>query len=346
MSACYSQSLAREHLRSISRNGLTWLESNALSRFSWLAHGFSTRLGPGSRRGLSHEFNLGLTPDAHSSAVAINRGLFCGALGAFQVIASLRQIHSALVYQASTRRPASDHRRSDPQRVEYRPGGYPLLSIAPGSTEATEGEVHRLWRGPAGDSLLTADPGLLLTMRVADCLPVLIIDPKRRLVAAIHAGWRGALARIIEKTVGELRRIFSSDPADQVAVVGPGIGPCCYAVGEEVVEAFIGAFVGGEKFLHKPLQDEARREDRYTFLFHTQAPPGHARPRSAWHLDLKAVARAQLRAGGLKPSAIHSTAYCTACRGDLFFSHRREGTLAGRMMAAIGIRSPEGTGCE
>jgi polyphenol oxidase len=158
-------------------------------------------------------------------------------------------------------------------------------------------------------------------------------------VAAIHAGWRGALARMVEKTVGEMRRIFNSNPRDLIASLGPGIGPCCYEVGDEVVEAFAGRFAEAESFFHKPPEPSAQRlPDRYAVLFYNQAPPGHERPRSRMHLDLAGVARAQLIAAGLKPSAIHGTSYCTACRGDLFFSHRRDGARAGRMMAAIGLR--------
>ena len=190
---------------------------------------------------------------------------------------------------------------------------------------------------------MTSERGILLSIRTADCLPVLIADPSLRVVAAIHAGWRGALARIIEKTVGEMRRIFGCKPQDLVAALGPGIGDCCYEVGEEVVSAFEGQFVESDRFLRKPPKNQQLRPpDRYAVLFETQAPPGHGRTRHGWRLDLTAVARAQLTAGGLKPSAIHDSGYCTACEAGLFFSHRREGTRAGRMMAAIGILARPG----
>ncbi len=97
---------------------------------------------------------------------------------------------------------------------------------------------------PAGDGLMTAEPGILLTIRIADCLPVLLVDPQRRVVAAVHAGWRGALARVIEKAVGDMRRAFGSDPQKLIAALGPSIRACCYEVGEEVVEAFHGSFAG------------------------------------------------------------------------------------------------------
>lgn len=89
-----------------------------------------------------------------------------------------------------------------------------------------------------GDALITAQPGLLLTIRTADCIPVLIADPVRRAVAAIHAGWRGTVSGIAGKTVKKMMESFSSDPADLIAAIGPGIGKCCFEVGPEVAAHF------------------------------------------------------------------------------------------------------------
>jgi len=87
---------------------------------------------------------------------------------------------------------------------------------------------------------MTSESGVLLTIRIADCLPVLLVDTRRRVVAAVHAGWRGALARVIEKAVGDMRSVFGSDPLELIAALGPSIRSCCFEVGEEVVEAFYG----------------------------------------------------------------------------------------------------------
>lgn len=89
-----------------------------------------------------------------------------------------------------------------------------------------------------GDALITSQPGLLLTIRTADCIPILIADPVRRAVAAVHAGWRGTAAGIAGKTVKKMVLSFSTDPADLIAVVGPGIGVCCFEVGPEVAAGF------------------------------------------------------------------------------------------------------------
>ena len=143
---------------------------------------------------------------------------------------------------------------------------------------------------------------------------------------------------MIEKTVGEMRRMFGSAPGNLVAAVGPGIGRCCYEVGDEVVDTFRARFTESDNFFCRPPREREYAHSRYSLLFHTQAPPGHRRERSNLHLDLAAVAQAQMIATGVKTSAIYHSGYCTACCADLFFSYRRDGAQAGRMMAAIGVR--------
>ncbi len=186
---------------------------------------------------------------------------------------------------------------------------------------------------------MTAEAGILLTIRIADCLPVLLVDPRKRVVAAIHSGWRGALARIIEKSVGDMRLTYGSDPQDLIASLGPSIRACCYDVGEEVVEGFYGKFANADRFFQKlPNRPEAVT-DRHAILFLSAYPPGHAPEHlPAARLDLIAVAQDQLASAGLKPANVLVTDYCTACRTDLFFSHRHEGGVTGRQLAAIGIR--------
>lgn len=312
------------------------MESAALAQLPWLVHGFSLRyarcdVGEGSRRPRAREFNMGFTAKARRGEVERNRRSFLHALDANAIAASLHQIHSPAVWEVS-RAPHRSARASTQnfaaRVLEYRAAGW--ASPVPHGSKSQH----------AGDALITSEPGILLTIRVADCLPVLIADRRLRVVAVAHAGWRGALARVIGKTAGELRRGFGSRPVDLVAVLGPSIGRCCYEVGEEVIDAFRGQFRESDAFFHKPTTEaEPQRSDlRYRLLFHTQAPPGHRRERSGLHLDLVAVARAQLREAGLKASAIHASEYCTCCHRELFFSHRRDAGRAGRMMAAIGIR--------
>lgn len=262
--------------------------------------------------------NLGFTASDRRERVEENRRRFLTQLGGRDLaLASVRQIHSAQSWVA----------------VRERKGQvlYQLPGVAGGEPCPSE--------APAGDALLTAEPGVLLTIRIADCLPVLVVDPRRRVLAAVHAGWRGALARIIEKSVGDMRRAFGSDPSTLIAALGPSIRSCCYEVGEEVVEAFHGSFRGADEFFQTlPNRPEAA-SDRHSILFLSAYPPGHAPEHlPAARLDLIAVARQQLASAGLDPANVQIAEYCTACRTDLLFSHRREGPATGRQAAVIGIK--------
>jgi hypothetical protein len=178
-------------------------------------------------------------------------------------------------------------------------------------------------------------------VRTADCLPVLLVDPKRRAVGAVHAGWRGALTRIVEKAVGEMRRVYGSDPPSLLAVLGPSIRTCCYEVGQQLEEAFQGRFPHADRFFGKRSGPQASHPERCSFCFPNTQSPGHnAGSEPSVHLDLVAVARDQLQTTGLAPQHIASVDFCTACRTDLFYSYRREGSVVGRMLAVIGIRPP------
>ncbi|MEO8358767.1 MAG: peptidoglycan editing factor PgeF [Vicinamibacteria bacterium] len=161
---------------------------------------------------------------------------------------------------------------------------------------------------PDADGSFTDDAGVILAIETADCLPVLIVDPVKRRVAAAHAGWRGTVAHVSQSAA--LALIATGSRAeDLLASLGPAMGACCYEVGPEVEEAF-GA--QGARFF----------------------VPGRAERR---HLDKVAANRAQLEAAGLKPSNIDSLNLCTRDREDLFFSYRRDGANAGRMISVVGF---------
>lgn len=174
---------------------------------------------------------------------------------------------------------------------------------------------------------------------------MLLVDPRQRVVAAVHAGWRGAQARVIEKAVGDLRQAFGSDPEKLMAALGPSIRACCYEVGEDVVEAFHASFHDADQFFQRlPNRPEAAT-DRRSILFLSAYPPGHAPEHvPGARLDLIAVARHQLASAGVDPANVFVADYCTACRTDIFFSHRREGGTTGRQAAAIGIRRAVASG--
>jgi polyphenol oxidase len=307
--------LNNPNFQMVTRGGVSWLESMRLKQFPWLVHAFSTRLG-GVSEAPCAGLNLGLTESDSRERVEQNRQLFFGALGVQDLTpASVKQVHSShsLVVNRSA---AGD--------LLYQP-----ISSADSESTST--------CATTGDGLITAEPGILLTIRIADCLPVLLVDPEKRVVAAVHAGWRGALARIVEKSVGDMRRAFNSDPARMIAALGPSMRVCCFEVGQEVVDAFRGSFADADRFFQPlPKRSEAS-VDRYTQLFLKDYPPGHAPQHvPAAHLDIIAVAQHQLTTAGMKPENIAVADYCTACRTDLFFSHRREGGSTGRLAAVVG----------
>jgi YfiH family protein len=197
--------------------------------------------------------------------------------------------------------------------------------------------IHTFSSKPAepskGDASATNQPGLLLAVQTADCVPILLVDPKKRAVAAIHAGWRGTLARIAQKAVGRLQMEFGSKPGDLLAALGPSIGPCCYEVGAELVTKFTVQFADGDDYF-----DEAcSGEEPNPLQWLNMAPPGHQPPPKNVHLDLRKANRSQLIAAGLQPKNIFVSDLCTACRTDLLFSYRREGPQSGRLLSIIGI---------
>jgi len=162
---------------------------------------------------------------------------------------------------------------------------------------------------PEADAAVADAPGLLLGIQTADCLPVLLVDPKLGLVAAVHAGWRGTAAGVARQALAALTA-RGSHPHDVIAALGPGIGPCCYEVGDELRQAFGPA---GAAFFH---------------------PGANGKPR----LDVRAANVRQLLDAGLTPDAIHQLPECTRCRPDLYHSYRRDGHGAGRMISVVGFR--------
>jgi YfiH family protein len=274
---------------------------------AWLVHGFSTRLGGGTKvyRSGGSDLNLGFTDSDDRDVVSANRGLFVGAATEGKEIfglVTLRQIHSSLIRRVSAR---------DVGQV-----GTPAVL--------------------KGDGLMTDEPGVLLGIQTADCVPVLVADRKNRAVAAFHAGWRGTVARIVENGVGRMRLEFGSRPEHLIASIGPAIGACCYAVGEEVREQFESQFIDASELFHEVYNSDPVKT-KYPMLFLTARAPGHSEIGPAMHLDLAEANRRQLLAAGLKKSAIFLTGQCTGCHTDRFFSHRTERGFTGRMMSVIGV---------
>ena len=291
--------------------GLEVLTARIFDSVPWVVHGFSTRKGGASRlRGVA-ALNLGFTEWDSRESVAQNRGAL---LRAIVVSKSASKLGAAIAREKSLATLRQTH--SDVVHV---------FSQAP-------------MGAPKGDAALCRRAGMFLGIQTADCVPILLADPRRRIVAAVHAGWRGTLARVVAKTLGRMRFEFGTRPEDVVAALGPAIGPCCYEVGPEVAQAFSGQFARAAEWFEGPFERLATGEEPNPLPWLTMMPPGHEPPPERVQLDLRAVNRWQLVDAGVNPRNIAVSALCTACRSDLFFSYRKEGAGTGRMMSVIGIR--------
>jgi polyphenol oxidase len=263
-------------------------------RFEWLRHGFSTRVGGVSGVYGRRSLNLGWTKEDDQASVVENRRRFVGAIGGEDRLAlvGVRQIHSDVV------------------------------RVVRGVDGALEGRLQTA-EGKAvleGDGLMTDVPGVLVGVGTADCVPVLVVDGKKKVVAAFHAGWRGTVAGIVEQGVARMMSEFGSRVEDLEAAVGPSIGACCYSVGHEVHKEFGARFRYAEEL----------------FRVGGEEDPGGR------YLDLWEANRRQLLDAGLGEEQIHMVGECTACSQDeggamRYFSHRGEKGVAGRMLSVVGV---------
>lgn len=255
-------------------------------RAAGIPHAFTTRQG-GSSTGPFASLNLGRGVNDDPGKVSTNRSEVLQALGlrpAQHVEAD--QVHGAVVAVVGT-------------------------ADAGGSIAGADG-------------LATADPGLALAIHAADCVPLLLADPKRRVVAALHAGWRGTAAGIAVEGVRILVDRFKSNPRDLLVAIGPSIGPCHYEVDEPVIE----------------------RMRRWAWWPEVAAANGRGR----WQLDLRAASRRQLLDAGLLAERIEVLDLCTYDHPDLFYSYRRD-RVTGRMAAVVAVPTsgrwaPQSSGSE
>lgn len=175
------------------------------------------------------------------------------------------------------------------------------------------GALDRKSRLSDTDALVTAERGICLMVLSADCTPILLYDPVRQVIAAVHAGWRGTAARIAIETVKVMRDHFGSCPENIIAGIGPSIGPCCFEVGEEVGEVFRELFQDSGKIVL----------------------PGRS---GKYMVNLWEANRQELLEAGLEAGHIEVAEYCTVCHPDRFFSYRKDGGQTGRFGAGIVLR--------
>lgn len=202
------------------------------------------------------------------------------------------------------------NRRRALEALGVDPGSQVEASQVHGRTVAAVGRRDRGARVSGADVLLCGEPGVTLAIHTADCVAILLWDPRRRAVGAAHAGWRGTAAGVAAAAVQAMARAFGSAASDLRVALGPAIGPCHYEVDGPVAAAFA-AWPWAAQVLH----------------------PG--RP-GRWRLDLVGANRMTLLEAGVPAEHIWSSGLCTACRADLFFSYRRDG-VTGRMGAMIGL---------
>ena len=291
-------------------SGLTILRAGIFDAVPWVVHGFSTRPGGRSIWDGTGVLNLGFTDWDARETVTQNREQFVDAISRLhsggkspasriptKSLVVLQQVHSDIVH---------------------------VFRQAPA-------------RPPRGDAVICGRAGLLLGLQTADCVPILFADTRRQVVAAVHAGWRGTLARIAAKSLGQMRLEFGTKPEDVVAALGPAIGPCCYEVGPEVAQAFAAQFSAAGEWFDGPFERLSTGEEPNPLPWLTMMPPGREPPPERVRLDLRAANRWQLVDAGVAPANIAVSGLCTSCRSDLFFSYRKQGAATGRMLSVIGI---------
>jgi polyphenol oxidase len=262
-------------------HGLKLLSFATLNRYTGLFHAVSTRIG-GVSPAPFHSLNLGIHTEDEVHNISANYDILCSSLQIdLRSIVTSHQVHETKI-----------------ARVDKVPAGtipFPFEHALTGY-----------------DAFITDKPGITLMVRIADCVPLIIYDPLKHALAVVHAGWKGTLAGITEKTVAALVQDYGCSPVNIKAGIGPSIGPCCFSVQKNVENLFHMRFSNARQFIH-------------------DASDGP-------HIDLQQANRLQLIAAGCLHDNIEMSGVCTACNLNLFFSHRGEKGKTGRLGLLAGLR--------
>lgn len=262
----------------LQKNNVVYLASDGFLAAGGVAHGFSTRHG-GVSSGIYATMNLGSTRGDDPAAVRENFRRFCSAIGADdEHLVMTTQVHGTLI----------------------RP-----VTFADVETDSYDRWEHEC------DGLITNLPGLALTVFSADCIPVLFYDPIQRVIAAVHAGWRGTAADIAGKAVQMMKSDYHCNPDDILAAIGPGISSCHFETHSDVPDAMTAA------------------------LGELSAPYITALESGKFQVDLKGINATLLRRRGLRDDHIDISTDCTACLGDKYWSHRITQGKRGSQAAVI-----------
>ncbi|MEG2420367.1 MAG: peptidoglycan editing factor PgeF [Oscillospiraceae bacterium] len=268
------------HLTTVTKQGVPFLRCDAIP----CPHGFSTRLG-GVSTGVFSSMNLGTTRGDDPQNVRENYRRFCDAIGTdCSKIVMSNQVHSCEIRAVTS---------ADVKPDLYAPEGYET------------------------DGLITDVPGLCLTIFAADCLPVLLCDPVRQVICAVHAGWRGTAGGIAKKAVHQMMG-YGCRPQDILAAIGPGIDRCCFETHRDVPDAMTALMGPAAAPFFTPL------------------------PEGKFHVDLKGMNRQILLDSGVLPQHLAISDDCTCCLPEKYWSHRFTGGVRGSQVAMLQLPAQEG----
>ncbi|AEV68743.1 peptidoglycan editing factor PgeF [Acetivibrio clariflavus] len=274
---------SNQNITYIEKNGVEFIQFNNLNKYSdILVHCFTTRRG-GVSEGEYESLNMAFNKKDKRENVEENYRRVAKALG----IDTLNMVLSNQVHDSKIRivsdmdRGKGIHRESD------------IIGV---------------------DGLMTDCPEVALVTFYADCVPVFLFDPVKRVIALVHSGWRGTLKNISREAVVKMEKEFGCDPRDIEAAIGPSIGQCCFEVGEEVYAEFVNAFDWCQAFCKK-VGDK-------------------------WYIDLQSVIRQVLKSEGLQENKILISGICTKCNNDVFFSHRGDNGKTGTLTAIMQLKNP------
>jgi len=262
----------------LNKNSIPYLQSSGLAACDFLAHAFCTREG-GVSEDDYQSLNMSFREGDEEFHVLQNWNKLAGAFGIpMENFLVLNQVH--------------------------RDG---ILVIPP------RGEYFTSREGLDYDAIVTDRVHLAICIKTADCAPIFVVDPENKVIAAVHAGWRGTAASISAKVVRLMQNQYGSRPSALLAAIGPSIGRCCYEIEEAAADSF--------------------RRQKHAGDFLSQG----AR-RGRWMLDLVEVNRRQVLDCGIPEANIETAGLCTVCRQDIFFSHRGSGGVTGRQINFMMIK--------
>ena len=269
-------------LEIVKQGSIEYFEAAAWRPYPFITHAFCTRRG-GVSEGAFASLNMSLKEGDTNENISKNWDMVAAAFGVsrrnfFQV----HQVHGDRILTVDD----AESQIFDPKDMDY-------------------------------DAIITNRPGLALCMKTADCVPVLMVDTEKRIVAAVHAGWRGSALNISGKVLRLLSERYGTRPQDVQAAIGPAIGACCYEVDATVHEAM--------EF--HPARDK---------IFDLPSGPGTGMGK--WKLNLPLANRYQLQELGVPGENIHDAYLCTSCASELFYSHRKEGGITGRLLNFIMLK--------